>query len=104
MIPTVDDLKQGRAALEAREWATAFELFNDARATTTLTAEDLDALAEASWWLGRLGDCIQARAAAFDGFIAADDPERATACGDQVIEGARSRGATSDDHRVGVAG
>jgi DNA-binding CsgD family transcriptional regulator len=77
MIPTVDLLEQGRAALEAREWATAFELFNDAQATTTLPAEDLDALAEASWWLGRLGDCIQARAGAFDGFVAAGDPERA---------------------------
>jgi DNA-binding CsgD family transcriptional regulator/tetratricopeptide (TPR) repeat protein len=77
MILTVDILDDGRAALQAREWATAFELLSDARAATTLAAEDLDGLAEASWWLGRLNDCIEAREAAFDGFSAAGDTERA---------------------------
>jgi ATP/maltotriose-dependent transcriptional regulator MalT len=77
MIPTVDALEKGRAAIEAREWAAAFDLFNDAQGTATLTAEDLDALAEASWWLGRLDECIEARAAAFGDFAAANDTERA---------------------------
>lgn len=65
---TVDDvaLTDVRAALDRWEWVEALEL---ARTVTTLDARDeadrLDYLAEASWWTGRLDDCITAREDAY---------------------------------------
>jgi Bacterial transcriptional activator domain len=47
-------LPAARAALTAHDWQRAYELLSAADRAASLSAEDLDGLAEAAYWLGRL--------------------------------------------------
>jgi hypothetical protein len=47
-------LEAARAAVRRHDWAAAREGFAAARAAGELAAADLDALAEAAWWLGEV--------------------------------------------------
>lgn len=48
-----------------------------ARAATVLSAEDLGALSDAAWWLGRVDECVEAAEAAFRAHLDADLPRAA---------------------------
>lgn len=55
-------LAEARAALASCDWERAWQLAAGATTRSPVEeAERLDALAEACWWLGRMGDCIEAR-------------------------------------------
>jgi ATP/maltotriose-dependent transcriptional regulator MalT len=59
-------LAEARAARAACDWPRARDLLDKAVTTTpSAEAERLDALGEALWWLGRIDECIDARARAY---------------------------------------
>jgi DNA-binding NarL/FixJ family response regulator len=51
-------LAAARAAYRAHAWPAALEGFRAARAGGSLPAQDLSALADAAWWLGRVDESI----------------------------------------------
>ena len=78
MEPTaVDPLQAGREAVKRYAWHEAFELLRAADAAAPLSAEDLEGLAEAAWWSGLLGACIEARERAFRQYLDAGRSQRA---------------------------
>jgi class 3 adenylate cyclase len=54
-------LQAGRDAAARHAWREAFDLLTRADGSGDLTADDLMALGEAAWWIGKLDDCIAAR-------------------------------------------
>jgi hypothetical protein len=65
---TDDALQAGREALSRYAWREAFDALKRADAETTLSAEDLEGLAEAAWWIGEGDIVIDARERAFSAF------------------------------------
>lgn len=57
-------LEAAREATERFAWSEAYELLS-ADGLTDLEADDLERLAAASWWTGRLDECIEARERAY---------------------------------------
>jgi DNA-binding SARP family transcriptional activator len=72
-----DQLPAARAALAAREWHHAFQLFSAADQAESLAPADLDGLAEAACWLGCYRESLSARQRAHHGFLQAGEPRRA---------------------------
>jgi class 3 adenylate cyclase len=70
-------LEAGREAIRRYAWREAFELLTSADQAGRLTAADLEGLAEASWWNGRVDLCISARERAFALRLEAGEPRRA---------------------------
>ncbi|MCU1449229.1 MAG: response regulator receiver protein [Acidimicrobiales bacterium] len=81
-----------RQALARHDWSGAYELLTsgdraaDGGATDDLGAEELDLLAEASWWLGRIEECIVAREAAFQAYESAGARRQAAQCAVWLVE------------------
>jgi class 3 adenylate cyclase len=73
----VDPLEAGRDAARRYVWREAFELLRAADAAAPLAADDLESLAEAAWWSGRLASCIDARERAYRLHMDAGRPRRA---------------------------
>jgi class 3 adenylate cyclase len=69
----------GREAISRHAWREAFELFSSADEAEPLGAEDLERLAEAAWWTGRLEAAIAARERAYAAFLEKGQPRRAAA-------------------------
>ena len=55
------ELEQARAAIRSSQWELAFEALTALDETGSLSADDLESLGEAAWWLCRLPECIAAR-------------------------------------------
>ncbi|MBI2155027.1 MAG: hypothetical protein HYU24_15200 [Candidatus Rokubacteria bacterium] len=70
-------LVAGRDALRRHAWGEAFEQLRAADAAGPLSPEDLEPLAEAAQWIGRLDDCIAARERAHAGYLERGHPRRA---------------------------
>src|ERR1700682_3862211 len=70
-------LDAGREAVGRHAWREAFELLTAADQGGGLVAADLEGLAEAAWWNGRVDLCISARERAFTLRLEAGDPRRA---------------------------
>ena len=70
-------LEAGREAVGRHAWREAFELLTAADQAGGLTAADLEGLAEAAWWNGRVELCISARERAFALRLEAGEPRRA---------------------------
>jgi class 3 adenylate cyclase len=70
-------LELGREAASRHAWRDAFDHFRTADSQSSLGPEDLEGLAEAAWWSGRLEDCISARERAYALYLEADQPRRA---------------------------
>ncbi|MGH2625078.1 MAG: hypothetical protein ACRDHY_00325, partial [Anaerolineales bacterium] len=66
---TDDALEAGREALKRHAWQDASAWLREADKTAALTAEDLEGLAEAAWWTGRLRDCIAAKERAVTAYL-----------------------------------
>lgn len=66
-------LDQARAAYERHDWNEAFEVFKQADSVTRLAPKDLEAFAEASWWIGHPDVTLDARERAHLGFLDAGD-------------------------------
>jgi class 3 adenylate cyclase len=72
-----DRLEAGREAVGRYAWREGYELLDNADAIAPLSPEDLEGLAAAAWWTGRLEACISARERAFVGYMAAKNRRRA---------------------------
>jgi tetratricopeptide (TPR) repeat protein len=70
-------LEAGRGAIGRHAWREAFELLTAADQAGGLQAADLEGLAEAAWWNGRVDLCISARERAFALRLEAGEPRRA---------------------------
>src|SRR4029450_6132485 len=66
--PALASLPQARAALEAHRWEEAYDLVMAADAVETLAPEDLQALAQASWFTGRADFGIEVKERAFKAY------------------------------------
>jgi class 3 adenylate cyclase len=76
MTQTVDDpLAAGRDAAARGAYREAYELLSPA--VGSLAAEDLERLAEAAYWTGRLDEALDVRERAFAGHAAAGETQRA---------------------------
>src|SRR5918999_4475739 len=67
MTEISDRLEQGRAALEGKGWRQAYEILSELDRTERLEAEDLERLADAAWWTGRMDEAIETRTRAYAG-------------------------------------
>jgi DNA-binding CsgD family transcriptional regulator len=83
-IGTLDPLAEARAALARQDWAGALDAAEAAGPAVDddelAAAERFDMVAEATWWLGRLDDCIAAREEAYRRFDALGETRRAGQC------------------------
>ncbi|TML19086.1 MAG: hypothetical protein E6G39_02145, partial [Actinobacteria bacterium] len=77
----LDRIEEARAALGRCAWAEALALALAAGvAEGAREADRLDVVAEASWWLGSLDDCIGAREQAYARYESEGDRIRAGQC------------------------
>ncbi|MGQ0774902.1 MAG: BTAD domain-containing putative transcriptional regulator [Pseudonocardiales bacterium] len=77
-MPTAEELlPQAHAALAAYDWQCAFELLSRADRAGPLSAEDLDGLAEATFWLGQDREAQSTWQRAHHAYLAAGAPRRA---------------------------
>jgi len=72
-------LLSGRAAVKRYAWRDAYDLLTTVDTANALSADDLEGLADASWWTGRLAGCIDARERAYKLHLDAGDSRRAAA-------------------------
>ena len=70
-------LSAGRDAVSRHEWHAGFDLLTRADDQESLDAEDLERLAEAAWWTGRLDAAIAARERAYTLYVDRDEPRPA---------------------------
>jgi DNA-binding CsgD family transcriptional regulator len=75
----------GAEALARHDWGAAYDELQ-AVGDVALDAEAFDRLAEATWWLSRLDECIAARDAAYHAFLERGDGRRAAQCGVWLFE------------------
>ncbi|MGH2806625.1 MAG: LuxR C-terminal-related transcriptional regulator [Actinomycetota bacterium] len=68
----METLSPGRAAHAEQNWPRAYELLG-AQQQSEMDADDLGALAEAAWWLGKLDEAVPARERAYEARMAAGD-------------------------------
>jgi len=82
-----DALAKAHDALARHDWEACVGLLTDASADDPIVeAERLDALAEATWWLGRWEECIDARQRAFRTYDELGDTRRAGQCAVSLYE------------------
>ncbi len=78
MVEAVSDpIAAGRDAVRRRAWDEAYELLSSA--DSTLQAEDLQRLAEAAFWSGRLDEALTIRERAYKAYL--DEESRPAAAG-----------------------
>jgi class 3 adenylate cyclase len=64
-----ESLEEGREAIRAHAWAEGFDQLSAADRESPLEAADLELLARAAWWTGRLDACIAARERAYSAHL-----------------------------------
>lgn len=72
-----DSLAAGREAAQRHAWRDAYELLQRADEDGRLEAEDLQNLAEAAWWTGRLEEAIALRERSYAAYLGAGETQRA---------------------------
>lgn len=73
----MEKLAAARAAFAARHWTGAHDGFITARQEVPLDADDLSALAAASWWLGLMDESLAVGEEAYGRYLEASDHRRA---------------------------
>jgi class 3 adenylate cyclase len=76
-VPPVDPLEAGRLALARHDWREAFDRLSEADRAGSLPGDDLERLAEASFFVGRASDGIEARERAYHVHLADGNEIRA---------------------------
>lgn len=71
------DRGQTTGAVAESRWERRFESLSALDSEGSLSAEDLDALGEAAWWLCRLPECISARERAVAAYVTDGRPRQA---------------------------
>jgi class 3 adenylate cyclase len=74
-VADASPLERAREALERHAWGEAYDLLSAADADGTLGAADLNLLAEAAWWVGKLPVAIEVRERAYAAAVKAGDYE-----------------------------
>jgi serine/threonine protein kinase len=74
---TADLVQAGREALERHSWTKALEYLQQADAQTELSPLDLEHLAEAAWWTGKMEDCCHLLERAYAGYLREKQQRRA---------------------------
>ncbi|MEX2538275.1 MAG: adenylate/guanylate cyclase domain-containing protein [Actinomycetota bacterium] len=77
MADSSSTLEGAREAAGRYAWAEAFELFGSADATSPLGPDDLFAMSESAWWVGKMRHCIALRERAYAGYLKAGNNLRA---------------------------
>ena len=70
-------LEAGRDAVSRHAWHEGFDLLSEADRLEPLGPQDLEGLAQAAWWTGKLDKCIAARERAYSLYLEAGKPRRA---------------------------
>ena len=76
MAGRIADADQARDAARRESWAEAYEELR-ALDPAGMEPRDLEALADAAWWLSRPDESIAARQRAYAGYVAAGEHPRA---------------------------
>jgi class 3 adenylate cyclase len=76
-VMEVSPLQSGRDAAARHAWHEAHGFLQEADGAGALTPDDLRALGEAAWWLGRLDESIAVRERAFAAYLAGGDKRTA---------------------------
>ena len=77
MTDVLESLEAGREAAARYAWKDAFELLSAADTDGVLTASDVDALAQAAWWTGRLEEALAFRERAYTAYMKESDEHSA---------------------------
>lgn len=86
-MPGADLLVQAREAIERHAWGDAQRSFAEAHAKgSMLTAADLEAMADASWWVGQMREAIAFRERAHSSFRQAGDRPSAARVALRLVE------------------
>jgi class 3 adenylate cyclase len=72
-----ESLESGREAAARLAWKEAFELLSAADTDGVLTARDVDMLAQAAWWTGRLEEALALRERAYAAYMKEGDKKAA---------------------------
>lgn len=90
-------VRVGRAAFGQRDWTGAREAFRQAAAIEALAADDVFALADCAWWLGKIDEALEAYEQAHRLYLEDGIPSRAAMASLLLGAHAMERG----DHAVG---
>jgi class 3 adenylate cyclase len=90
-----DSLEAGRNAAGRRAWREAYELLHSADESGKLAGEDIESLAEAAWWTGRLDEAIAFRERAYAAYVEEDEKTRAAVLAVMLAMDHQVRGAMS---------
>jgi class 3 adenylate cyclase len=71
-----DPVRAGLEAMERHAWREALELLSEADEAGDLAPQELESLAWAAWWSGRIDECIAARERAYAGYLALGNRRR----------------------------
>lgn len=77
MTDPAEILESARDAHRRRDWSRARDLFSAASELGELSADDLSALGDAAWWLGRVDESVNANEAAYRRYLQGDQPRQA---------------------------
>ena len=77
MTHTGAELEKAREAATRYAWREAFDLFAAADADEPLGPDDLDAMGECAWWIGKMRHCIALRERAHAAYLKQDNVRRA---------------------------
>ena len=81
-----DSQTTARDAFARQAWREAYETLATAQAKGALSVEDVERLAESAWWIGRVDDCIAARARAYAIYMDREQPRAAAAVAVRLAE------------------
>ena len=90
-----DPVAQARDAVARRSWREAYDLLTLADASSLLSPEDLELLAEAASWGGPTEQCIEARERAHSAYLAAGDQRSGARLALDLFRDFQLRGAGS---------
>jgi class 3 adenylate cyclase len=79
-------LDSARKATGRYAWAEAFDLFGAADASEPLSPDDLDAMAECGWWIGKMRHCIALRERAYAAYLKEGNDRRAARVAVRIAE------------------
>jgi DNA-binding NarL/FixJ family response regulator len=72
-----DPLRTAREAFARRDWLAAREGFNAVRQTEELSADDLNSLGDAAWWIGDVDEALSAYEGAYRLYLQGEMPRQA---------------------------